>query len=284
MSETLNTSIIDKACFEAALLVTQADGLLITAGAGMGIDSGLPDFRGEQGFWKAYPALGKLGMSFSAIANPRSFEQNPEIAWGFYGHRLQLYRRTQPHEGFHLLFKMAEKLKHGAAVYTSNVDGQFQNAGLIADRVLECHGSIHHLQCTGQCGQMVWRADEFNPEIDEASCLLVSPLPLCPECGAIARPNILMFGDYQWDEMRTEWQYANLRVWLGKVKNPVVIEMGAGLAIPTVRSFGERIGCPLIRINPDEAGTTAKNQIGIATGALKGIQRISELVESIAGL
>ena len=281
MKQTVNASTIDKACFEAALRITQADGLLITAGAGMGIDSGLPDFRGEQGFWKAYPALGKLGMSFSKIANPRSFEHHPEIAWGFYGHRLQLYRRTQPHEGFKLLFNMADKLKHGAAVFTSNLDGQFQKAGLIADRVLECHGSIHHLQCTAHCGQMTWRADDFNPEIDEESCLLLSPLPLCPECGALARPNILMFGDYQWDETRTDWQYANLQMWLGKVRSPVVIEMGAGLAIPTVRSFGEQIGCPLIRINPDETETNANNQIGIPVGALIGISRISELIESI---
>ena len=47
----------DDACIEAAELIAQADGLLITAGAGMGIDSGMPDFRGENGFWKAYPAF-----------------------------------------------------------------------------------------------------------------------------------------------------------------------------------------------------------------------------------
>lgn len=274
----------DRACFEAAVLISQADGILITAGAGMGIDSGLPDFRGDRGFWNAYPALGKLGMSFSEIANPRSFEKRPEIAWGFYGHRLQLYRQTKPHEGFHILTRLADKLKYRSAVFTSNVDGQFQKAGLLADRVVECHGSIHHLQCTGNCGQMTWRADEFNPEIDEVSCTLLSPLPVCPECGAIARPNILMFGDYKWDEMRTDWQYANLQVWLGKVKNPVVIEIGAGLAIPTVRSFGERIGCPLIRINPDEYAVKSKNQISIPLGALNGIRRISELTDSIAGI
>lgn len=277
----MTTSLIDKACFEAAVCISQADGLLVTAGAGMGIDSGLPDFRGNSGFWNAYPALGKAAMSFSKIANPKAFELTPEIAWGFYGHRLQLYRETRPHEGFELLMRLADKLKHRSAVFTSNVDGQFQKAGLIADRIVECHGSIHHLQCTAQCGQMTWRADEFRPEVDESTCFLLSTLPTCPECGALARPNILMFGDYQWDSMRTDWQYANLQVWLGKVRRPVVIELGAGLAIPTVRTFGENIGCPLIRINPDEFMTTAKNQIGIPLGALHGIRRITELIEKI---
>ena len=47
----------------AAEIIARADALIIGAGAGMGIDSGLPDFRGPNGFWKAYPALGALGLS-----------------------------------------------------------------------------------------------------------------------------------------------------------------------------------------------------------------------------
>ena len=73
------------------------------AGAGIGIDSGLPDFCGENGFWNAYPALGMLGMNFSEIANPKAFVEQPELVWGFYGHRLRLYRDTVPHEGFRRL-------------------------------------------------------------------------------------------------------------------------------------------------------------------------------------
>ncbi len=277
----LNASLIDNACFEAALLITQADGLLITAGAGMGIDSGLPAFRGVNGFWNAYPALGKLGMSFTDIASPRTFMSKPELAWGFYGHRLQLYRHTEPHEGFGLLRMLAQQLKYQAAIFTSNVDGQFQKSGFLADRVVECHGSIHHLQCTAQCGQMVWRADDFNPEVDNHYCELLSALPLCPNCKALARPNILMFGDYHWDPARTDWQYANLQVWLGKLKKPVIIELGAGLAIPSVRNFGEHLGHPLIRINPAESKVDSKNQISIPVGALNGIKRIVEFVETI---
>ena len=64
----------------------------------MGVDSGLPDFRGEHGFWKAYPALGRAKISFDSIASPEAFEKNPRLAWGFYGHRLKLYRETVPHE------------------------------------------------------------------------------------------------------------------------------------------------------------------------------------------
>jgi hypothetical protein len=80
----------------------------------MGIDSGLPDFRGADGFWKAYPALKQQNRNFKEIANPESFNTMPEIAWGFYGHRLQLYRNTIPHAGFHIL-------KNGARDYHGGI-------------------------------------------------------------------------------------------------------------------------------------------------------------------
>ena len=61
--------IANEVLFEnAAALIDQADGLLITAGAGIGVDSGLPDFRGTEGFWKAYPALAKAGIHFQQFS------------------------------------------------------------------------------------------------------------------------------------------------------------------------------------------------------------------------
>src|SRR5262245_22086927 len=114
----------------------------------MGVDSGLPDFRGPEGFWRAYPAYARLRLAFETLAQPRWFDEDPELAWGFYGHRLSLYRRTTPHEGFGLLRKWAERTAHGLFVLTSNIDGQFQRAGDDAARVLEIHGAIEWLQCT----------------------------------------------------------------------------------------------------------------------------------------
>ena len=63
----------------AADAVRHADALLIGSGAGMGVDSGLPDFRGNEGFWKAYPAFAHLGLSFVELANPRWFETDPTL-------------------------------------------------------------------------------------------------------------------------------------------------------------------------------------------------------------
>lgn len=271
----MTNSSLDQACADAATLIDQCDGLLITAGAGMGIDSGLPDFRGDKGFWNAYPALGKHGLRFTEIANPRAFRERPELAWGFYGHRLQLYRRTVPHAGFGILKRIAARLPHGAFVFTSNVDGQFQRSGMPGERVVECHGSIEKLQCLGDCGHPAWSAQEFVPAVDEERCLLSCALPRCPHCGDIARPNILMFGDRLWDSSEADRQEQRLGAWLARQQRAVVIELGAGTWIPSVRVFGESQDRPLIRVNPGEPAVGLARDIGIALGALEGLSRIA---------
>ena len=112
----------------AAAALLRARALVVTAGAGMGVDSGLPDFRGPEGFWKAYPPYEKLGLTFVDAANPAHFESDPAFGWGFYGHRTNLYRATAPHAGFAILRRWIERLELPWFVATSNVDGQFQKA------------------------------------------------------------------------------------------------------------------------------------------------------------
>ena len=262
----------------AAELILQADGLIVAAGAGMGVDSGLPDFRGNEGFWKAYPALGRARMEFTSIASPRTFHEDPALAWGFYGHRLALYRETVPHEGFAILRDWGASMEHGCFVFTSNVDGQFQKAGFDAGAIYECHGSIHHLQCLGPCCGKIWAADDFRPDVDAGACRLRNEPPRCPECGGLARPNILMFADWGWDERRSGMQAARLEAWLAKVRRPLVIELGAGTAIPSVRHFGHGVvqrGGRMVRINPREFAVGSPADVGIAAGALEGVRGIA---------
>jgi NAD-dependent SIR2 family protein deacetylase len=254
---------------QAADWLRNADGLLINAGAGMGVDSGLPDFRGADGFWRAYPALKHEGLSFQDMANPATFDKRPSLAWGFYGHRLALYRDTAPHEGFSILKRWGEQRAHGAFVFTSNVDGQFQKAGFAASRVAEIHGTIHSLQCTRPCQEVAWSADAFFPEIDPDSGMLRNAPPTCPHCGRLARPNILMFGDYGWVEKYTEMQLARLATWLSAVERLVVVELGAGKALPTVRRFSEQHGPRVIRINPREESIAPRFGVGIAGSAME---------------
>ncbi len=102
---------------KAKQLLEEADAIFITAGAGMGVDSGLPDFRGVEGFWNAYPKAKELGLQFEEMANPEWFESDPKLAWAFYGHRLHLYRDTVPHNGFKQLLNLSNTKKYGSFVF-----------------------------------------------------------------------------------------------------------------------------------------------------------------------
>jgi len=268
----------------AAALVARAGALVIAAGAGMGVDSGLPDFRGEAGFWRAYPALAKAGLRFVEVASPSTFADDPRLAWGFYGHRLALYRQTVPHAGFAILRRWAQARQLPASVFTSNVDGQFQRAGFPGQEIHECHGSIHWLQCTRPCCDDIWSADDLAVDIDAEHCQWLGELPTCPNCGAVARPNILMFNDSCWIEQRTTQQQMQQELWLSQVRRPVVIEIGAGVDITTVRWFSDtlvrRHGGRIVRINPRESAVTPGCGVGQSSGALAALQAIDAALES----
>lgn len=267
----------------AAEIINTADALLIGAGAGIGVDSGLPDFRGSEGFWKAYPPIAKLGIRFEEMANPEWFEKKPRLAWAFYGHRYNLYKSIIPHKGFKLLLDIGEFMRYKYFIYTSNVDGQFQKAGFDNAKIDEIHGSINYLQCSKNCQDDIWLADFDKILIDEEKFEAVGDLPTCPHCGAIARPNILMFGDWGWNGRRSNQQSMKFQNWLQELQNAnanlAIIELGAGTAIPSIRHNSQYLvkdmNAKLIRINPRDT-YVPKGQISIPTGALEGMENINE--------
>ena len=263
------------------------DALIITAGAGMGVDSGLPDFRGTEGFWKAYPVIKDLGYSFSEMANPIWFVDNPELAWAFYGHRLNLYRETIPHQGFQLLLEYGESLSDGYGVITSNVDGHFHKAEFSDNQISEIHGSINHFQCsTSHCQDIIYDAPEDVIEIDTSSFTSKS-IPKCPLCGSVARPNIMMFGDWGWNPTRTRDQETSMNEWIAHLlrdqKRVIIIEIGAGTAIPSIRRntelLSEKFNATYYRINPRESEVNG-NGIAVSMKGLEGIKHVLKVIKA----
>jgi NAD-dependent SIR2 family protein deacetylase len=255
-----------------------SEALFIGAGAGIGVDSGLPDFRGTEGFWRAYPPLVQLGIRFEEMANPRWFHDNPSLAWGFYGHRLQKYKATIPHEGFSILRKWTDSV-NASFVFTSNVDGHFQAANFSDQSIMECHGSIHFLQCLSKCGKDIWPfPEDYIFSIDD-NLHALEPLPKCPSCNGLARPNILMFSDFDWDSSRESKQNENFQSWVdsNKSKPLMILEMGAGLAVPTVRSTCEALfdqwenEATFVRINPRDV-CSMQGIVTLKMGALEALQ------------
>jgi len=273
---------MERAFREAALLIRDADGILIAAGAGMGVDSGLPDFRGKNGFWREYPVLASRGLRFGEVANAKFFRREPYLGWGFYGHRLNLYRSTTPHAGFQLLLQWISTKPLGGFVFTSNADGQFQKAGFDDKIVLECHGSIHQLQCLAPCGLTIWPVPAALPiTVDHASLRWRGPLPECINCSGTARPNLLMAGgDWGWLSSRRAMREAAFTKWIGNATGHtwVILEIGAGTVARTVRDETERLsrihGVTLIRINP-AISALPERSLTVPFGALGALQSIA---------
>ncbi len=272
---------LDSALARAAKLLRAASSLVVGAGAGMGVDSGLPDFRGTAGFWRAYPPLARLGLRFEESANPALFERDVRLGWGFYGHRLLLYRRIEPHAGFRAILDCAGALDLPWFVVTSNVDGHFVRAGFAPERVCEVHGSIHHAQCFRPCGRRIW-TNEASLAVDEDTLRLTGEIPTCPDCGGIARPNILMFGDAGWLADRTDEQAERYRRFLeGEAgPRPLFLEIGAGTAVPTIRCEAQRIarlGGTVVRLNLREAEIAAPH-LAVECGAEAALLALGSLI------
>ena len=260
-------------------IIAEADAIIITAGAGMGVDSGLPDFRGDQGFWKAYPPLKDKDLGFTDMANPQWFFEQPTLAWAFYGHRLKLYNKTEPHAGFAMLRELCAQKNENYFICTSNVDGHFAKAGFSEEKIYECHGSIHYSQCIHKRDGAIWQTCS-DVKIDEEKFIALD-MPVCPECGCVSRPNIVMFYDWMVNTRRINEQYRRYEAWLEQNKDSrfAIIELGAGLAVPTIRNFGEKFvkrskKATLIRINPRDNYISQYIGISLKCGALDGLRQI----------
>jgi NAD-dependent SIR2 family protein deacetylase len=128
----------------------------------------------------------------------------------------------------------------------------------------------------------VWYAEGTGVTVDEETMNAREPLPQCPHCGAVARPNILMFGDWNWISYRTDDQQHRMGQWLTENRggSVVIVECGAGTGVPTVRMTSEsivsRFNASLIRINVREP-RVPHGQIGLPMGALEALTGIARL-------
>ena len=166
------------------------------------------------------------------------------------------------------------------------MDGQFQKAGYAEERIEECHGSIHYLQCSQPCGTQIWKADDLKVQVDEETFLAREPLPRCKNCESTARPNVLMFGDWCWISKRTDMQSSRRSAWLKQIRTEGrrfgIVEIGAGEAVATVRRHSEHTGkvhgARLIRINPRDYQVRDDCHISLPLGAAAGIDRLASLL------
>lgn len=242
-------------------LFAHADGVVILAGAGMSVDSGLPDFRGASGMWT------QAKQDFITNATAAGFDENPLQAWNFYIERMLAYAHVQPHTGYHMLLHMLHEHNKPYFVVTTNVDQHFVKAGFDPQLILELHGSLSHTQCVRACTRQLHAMPRFT-------CTLHSQtqVPQCDLCGLILRPNVMMFSDPYLVWHRIDQGQQRYRDWCVDKLNVLGIEIGAGTTIPSLRYWAEEKTASLIRINTSESETQRPQDVALSDTALEGIK------------
>jgi len=295
----------EKELNKAAKIIEESSAILLVAGAGIGVDSGLPDYRGPKGLWRAYPMLAEKSMTLESMSDPDWFINDRSSAWGFYAHRAELYNKAQPHKGFLLLKKIVEAKKNNYYVFTSNIDGQFQKAGFDENRIYEAHGTLSYLQCLNENCSLVWKWKEgMLPSVD-SELKASGKFPKCPECGTLARPNVSMFGDtnWTWKSSRSKQQKHLFLDWLKESYGPFsqepknkksnqklatlcILEIGCGVSLHSLRLEVEllcqdktKTHVKMIRINPSNCNVYQDHNVGIGLGSLDCLELLAKRLQ-----
>jgi NAD-dependent deacetylase len=159
-----------------AELVCERQPCVVLTGAGISTESGIPDFRSSEGIWKDVDPF--------EVASIRAFRRDPRRVWSFYRERIQLLRDAEPNAAHHALADL-EALGLVQAVVTQNIDTLHTRAG--SRDVVEVHGSIR----SAECPACLWRepADAVLEQLESSST------PVCPQCGEVLKPGVVLFGE-----------------------------------------------------------------------------------------
>jgi len=236
---------------DAAEAIRTAEGLVLMAEAE-------PDeLRVGTESRQAYPGLTRIGETADP-GDSHWFERDPSQAWGYYGILIDRGRQAAPVAGLAQVMRWAARMPRHAFVFTSCVDGRFQRGGLAEERVVECQGSLEHVQCAKPCCAATWPVPAaLRLDIDPGTLRAMGELPRCVRCNGPARPNVRMAeDDAAWSSGRTLAQQVRYRAWLASLARGrfVVMALGPHTGESVVGRAAEQLAAAgrvaLIAINP----------------------------------
>jgi NAD-dependent deacetylase len=206
---------------QLARLIRERQPCVALTGAGISTESGIPDFRSPSGIWAQYDP-----MEYATID---AFRRDPAKVWDFYAKRLALLKDARPNAA-HLALSELERRGVLAAVVTQNIDRLHELAG--SREVVEVHGSIRTFVCLS-CGT--------RASFDEVVALLErEPAPPCPNCGAILKPNVVMFGELlPAAELERAFELARTAKLMLVVGSSLEVHPVGGLPLETLTAGGD---------------------------------------------
>ena len=197
--------------------------IVFVTGAGISQESGIPTFRGKDGYWRRYDPM--------KLASIDAFYDDPKLVWEWYEDRRKNILDVKPNEG-HFAISQMEEFKD-VVILTQNIDGLHQRSG--STNVLELHGSIIRIKCT---------VCDFTDNITEN----FESLPPKCKCGGMLRPDVVWFGES-----------LPQNIWQSAIKEAsvcdVMVIVGTSLVVSpanTLPVYAKQNGAILIEVNPEK--------------------------------
>ena len=210
--------------------------IVFVTGAGISQESGIPTFRGKDGYWRKYDPM--------KLASIDAFYDDPKLVWEWYDDRRKNILDVKPNEG-HFAISQMEEFKD-VVVLTQNIDGLHQRSG--STNVLELHGSIIRIKCT---------VCDFIDNITEN----FESLPPKCKCGSMLRPDVVWFGEP-----------LPQNIWQSAIKEAsvcdVMVIVGTSLVVSpanTLPVYAKQNGAILIEVNPEK--TVMSNDMDLSIQA-----------------
>ena len=162
-------------------------------GAGISAESGIPTFRGADGYW----THGSRNYTPMELATRAAFEAEPEIVWQFYLERIVRHRDAAPNPGHRALVTLEQALGERFQLITQNVDGLHLRAGSDPRRLFAIHGDLSWTRCAADCGAPVEALPDALRALDPAAVAFDGPVraALTCRCGGLRRPHVLWFDE-----------------------------------------------------------------------------------------
>jgi NAD-dependent deacetylase len=179
--------------------------VFVLTGAGVPAESGIPTFRGKDGYWRNFDP--------TKLATPEAFARDPKLVWEWYGERRERVRSAQPNAAHAAIAKLAQRADEFLLV-TQNVDDLHARAGLPKEKVVQIHGDIFVTKCSRCDFLKGGRGGSPEPPM-RGGLRSIAPasesdvdLPRCPECDALVRPGVVWFGEQlPWSEVQRVENY-----------------------------------------------------------------------------
>ncbi len=240
--------------FEEKLSAAALSGRIVAlTGAGISAESGIPTFRGEQGYW----TVGSRNYRPEELATLDMFQRAPDLVWPWYLYRLGVCRQASPNAGHIALAELQRQMGERFILVTQNVDGLHVRAGSDPKRTWEIHGNISRFRCASACHTGMWPAPDDLREFARGDAIEPGDRPLltCPQCGGLARPHVLWFDEY-YDEERYHWD-SSVQAAAGADVLLIIGTSGATNLPNVMARVALESGAAIIELNPARSAFSA---------------------------